>query len=62
MNSSEGNLIESLDHRNPARLLMDAFQVQGEVSLNLKDDEDYYIGVYTGDYLPGSAVSRCIQI
>jgi hypothetical protein len=41
---------------------MDAFQVQGEVSLNLKDDEDYYIGVYTGDYLPGSAVSRCIQI
>ena len=56
MYSCEGNLVQSLDDRNPARLLMEALQVKGEV-LNQKDDEEYYLGVYPVGNRPDSTVS-----
>ena len=55
MRSCEGNLIQSLDDHNPARLLMEALQVKGEV-LNHKDDEEYYLGVYPVSHRPDSTV------
>jgi hypothetical protein len=47
--SSEGNLIQTLDGKNPARLLLEAIREHFPDEISMKED-DFYIGVTSSAY------------